>query len=117
MAFVCGQKGRSSIFLCGIELNGASELSHARMAGWRLWLILFALARYTVAVGNDFLVLRQYGSLDHHSRFSVGGIRKLSVGAVALQSRRVFSFFAALGGINCCRDLTGMANGDTGGRW
>jgi hypothetical protein len=35
-------------------------------------------------IGNRFLVLRQYGLLDHVSRFSVDRISKLPMGAVSL---------------------------------
>jgi hypothetical protein len=41
------------------------------MAQWELWLILFFLAWILVGFGNDLLVLRQYGLLDHSSCFSV----------------------------------------------
>jgi hypothetical protein len=39
-----------------------------------------------LAWGSDFLVLRHYHPLDHHSRFSIGRISKLPVGAAVLQS-------------------------------
>jgi hypothetical protein len=39
---------------------------------------------FWVASVNDFLIFLQYDSLDHISRFSIGRIDKLSVGAVSL---------------------------------
>jgi hypothetical protein len=58
------------------------------MAQWELWLILFFLAWILVGFGNDLLVLRQYGLLDHSSCFSVDGKGNIPLTNFALRRIR-----------------------------
>jgi hypothetical protein len=58
------------------------------MAQWELWLILFFLAWILVGFGNDLLVLRQYGLLDHLPCFSVDGKGNIPLTNFALRRIR-----------------------------
>jgi hypothetical protein len=66
-----------------IELNGASERSHGRMARWRVWRILFCFGWNWGTSANNLLVLRQDGLPDHVPRFSVDRKRNIALTALA----------------------------------